>query len=68
MTSKPTPITELNAFFPAAGKPAPAPKRAVLVAPRFWKPGMTYQQAVAAQQAYWDEVAARAAAKKGGAA
>jgi len=58
MTDKPTPITELDEYFHDDQPPKQA-KVVTLVAPRFWKPGDTYQQAMAKQDAYMASIKAK---------
>lgn len=58
-----TNLTEMAEFFQSSSKSQEA-KRVVGVAPRFWLPGDTYEQALARQQASFSKIAAK---KKAGA-
>ena len=60
-----TNLTEMAEFFPTTSKPQEAPKVVRGVAPRFWLPGDTYEQALGRQQANLDRIKASIAKAEG---
>jgi len=59
-----TNITELAYCLSADSKAKESPVKVCGVASRFWKPGDTYEQALARQQASLERIQARAAIAK----
>lgn len=64
MSSDRTNLSELGYVF--ADDRQTTPQRVVGVAPRFWRPGDTYEQALARQKASFDRIAAKMRGERDG--